>query len=324
MSSPKNRVKFLCSHGGKILPRPADGHLKYVGGDTRVIAVHRDITFSELMKKLIAYVDGDMVLKYQLIPEDLDALVSVRSDEDLKHMFDEYDRHESEGAAMLRAFLFPSKPIILKNQPLPFEPHALEQRYIDAVNGIIRTNPSLRLSPIRAFSNSSACSSPKSNSPECHIVDDVSITHDTASFNGFRNSRVSSMHRVHSSPSIYNPNNLQNNSNGFGNHNIYQYPYNYFQSHQHQHTHNSHHSHRHLQNPQGSGGIERLPPTLSLSREDTRRGFMGNGYNHYYLTSRQHKGNGGGYNYDECAIHGFGRVNSTESLSRSPRKTIWD
>lgn len=45
-SSPKNRVKFLCSHGGKILPRPADGHLKYVGGDTRVVAVPRDITFS--------------------------------------------------------------------------------------------------------------------------------------------------------------------------------------------------------------------------------------------------------------------------------------
>lgn len=43
--SPKNRVKFLCSHGGKILPRPADAHLKYVGGETRVISVPRDITF---------------------------------------------------------------------------------------------------------------------------------------------------------------------------------------------------------------------------------------------------------------------------------------
>lgn len=46
MSSPKNRVKFLCSHGGRILPRPTDGQLKYVGGETRVIAVPRDITFS--------------------------------------------------------------------------------------------------------------------------------------------------------------------------------------------------------------------------------------------------------------------------------------
>lgn len=44
--SPKNRVKFLCSHGGRILPRPTDGQLKYMGGETRVIAIPRDITFS--------------------------------------------------------------------------------------------------------------------------------------------------------------------------------------------------------------------------------------------------------------------------------------
>ena len=45
-SSPKNRVKLLCSYGGKIMPRAVDGHLKYVGGETRVIAIPRDITFS--------------------------------------------------------------------------------------------------------------------------------------------------------------------------------------------------------------------------------------------------------------------------------------
>ena len=45
-SSPKNKVKFLCSYGGKILPRPVDGKLKYVGGETRVVAVPSDITFS--------------------------------------------------------------------------------------------------------------------------------------------------------------------------------------------------------------------------------------------------------------------------------------
>ena len=45
-SSPKNKVKFLCSHGGKVLPRPSDGLLKYVGGETRVISVPRTLTFS--------------------------------------------------------------------------------------------------------------------------------------------------------------------------------------------------------------------------------------------------------------------------------------
>lgn len=44
-SSPRNKIKFLCSHGGKILPKAGDGSLKYVGGETRVIAVPRDITF---------------------------------------------------------------------------------------------------------------------------------------------------------------------------------------------------------------------------------------------------------------------------------------
>lgn len=54
-SSPKNRIKFLCSHGGKILPRPADGHLKYVGGETRVISVPRDISFPSISLYLSLY-----------------------------------------------------------------------------------------------------------------------------------------------------------------------------------------------------------------------------------------------------------------------------
>ncbi|KAF7843589.1 PB1 domain containing protein [Senna tora] len=55
-SSPKNKVKFLCSHGGKILPRPTDGQLKYVGGETRVISVPRDITSSGQTKMEIKVV----------------------------------------------------------------------------------------------------------------------------------------------------------------------------------------------------------------------------------------------------------------------------
>ena len=41
-------VKFVCSYGGKILPRYPDGKLRYVGGDTRVLAVDRAISFSGL------------------------------------------------------------------------------------------------------------------------------------------------------------------------------------------------------------------------------------------------------------------------------------
>lgn len=45
-ASPRNKVKLLCSHGGKILPRTTDGHLKYVGGETRIVSFPRDINFS--------------------------------------------------------------------------------------------------------------------------------------------------------------------------------------------------------------------------------------------------------------------------------------
>lgn len=39
-------IKFLCSYGGKILPRYPDGKLRYFGGETRVLAVDRSIPFS--------------------------------------------------------------------------------------------------------------------------------------------------------------------------------------------------------------------------------------------------------------------------------------
>lgn len=39
-------IKFLCSYGGKILPRYTDGELRYVGGLTRVLSVDRSISYT--------------------------------------------------------------------------------------------------------------------------------------------------------------------------------------------------------------------------------------------------------------------------------------
>ncbi|KAK7847652.1 hypothetical protein CFP56_006284 [Quercus suber] len=39
-------IKFLCSYGGKILPRYTDDTLCYVGGLTRVLAIDRSISFT--------------------------------------------------------------------------------------------------------------------------------------------------------------------------------------------------------------------------------------------------------------------------------------
>ncbi|XP_042500546.1 uncharacterized protein LOC122078578 [Macadamia integrifolia] len=92
LDSKTNTVKFLCSYGGKILPRYPDGKLRYVGGETRVLAVDRSTPFSELLVKLGELCGCPVNLRCQLPTEDLDALVSVTSDEDLANLLEEYDR----------------------------------------------------------------------------------------------------------------------------------------------------------------------------------------------------------------------------------------
>ena len=136
------RVKFLCSYGGKILPRPNDGQLRYVGGDTRLITVNRDISYSELLNKVTEFYSQAGIIKYKLPEEDLDSLVSVLSDEDLANMMEEYDKLEaSEGSSRLRLFLFPDGDHDFGhlNDSLGDQRNN-EQRYVDAVNGIPETS----------------------------------------------------------------------------------------------------------------------------------------------------------------------------------------
>jgi hypothetical protein len=59
------RVRFMCSFGGKILPRPQDNQLRYVGGDTRIVAVHRSTNFSALLAKLSKLSSGTVLPKPQ-------------------------------------------------------------------------------------------------------------------------------------------------------------------------------------------------------------------------------------------------------------------
>ncbi|CDP00952.1 unnamed protein product [Coffea canephora] len=138
-SSAYFKVKFLCSYGGKILPRPHDNQLTYVGGDTKILAVDRNTKYSMLISKLSSLSDSSEVsFKYQLPGEDLDALISVTNDEDLEHMMLEYDRlHRSSAKpARLRLFIFP-----LNANPPPsvssFESDdskADRQWFVDALN----------------------------------------------------------------------------------------------------------------------------------------------------------------------------------------------
>ncbi|TMW86481.1 hypothetical protein EJD97_021316 [Solanum chilense] len=92
MSQSTQIVKFLYSYGGRILPRPSDGTLRYIGGFTRVLSVDRSISFAELMVKFGELCGSSMRLKCKMPTEDLDVLVSITCDEDLANVIEEYDR----------------------------------------------------------------------------------------------------------------------------------------------------------------------------------------------------------------------------------------
>ncbi|VFQ81432.1 unnamed protein product [Cuscuta campestris] len=130
------RFKFLCSFGGSILPRPHDGKLRYVGGETRIVSVTRDISFEELMAKMKELFEGATVCKYQQPDEDLDALVSVVNDDDVINMMEEYDKlGPGDGLTKLRIFLFTH---LDHDGSLQFsdggDGRENERRYVDALN----------------------------------------------------------------------------------------------------------------------------------------------------------------------------------------------
>ncbi|KAL2515265.1 uncharacterized protein Fot_29602 [Forsythia ovata] len=86
-------IKFLYSYGGRIVPRSTegrDGMLRYEGGHTRVLSVDRSISFAELMVKFGDLCSSSVYLKCKLPNHDLDQLVSIKSDEELKTVIEEY------------------------------------------------------------------------------------------------------------------------------------------------------------------------------------------------------------------------------------------
>ncbi|GAB2300259.1 hypothetical protein Dimus_034294 [Dionaea muscipula] len=134
------KVKFLCSFAGKILPRPSDGMLRYVGGQTRIVGVKRDVKFSELAQKMADIYGQPVVIKYQLPDEDLDALVSVSCPDDLENMMDEYEKlaeRSPDGSAKLRVFLFSASEIDSSGDIDFGDLQDGGQRYVEAVNGIM-------------------------------------------------------------------------------------------------------------------------------------------------------------------------------------------
>ncbi|KAL1359567.1 hypothetical protein AAHE18_04G116500 [Arachis hypogaea] len=138
------KMKLLCSSGGKILPRPSDGKLRYVGGETRIISTRKDLSWEELVKKTSSICRQPHTIKYQLPGEDLDALISVSSEEDLQNMTEEYHGFERrEGSQRLRIFLVP----LTESEETPLTEVSMIQQsdpdyqYVVAVNGIADPSP---------------------------------------------------------------------------------------------------------------------------------------------------------------------------------------
>ncbi|KAL2537127.1 Octicosapeptide/Phox/Bem1p family protein [Forsythia ovata] len=142
------KVKFMCSYGGKIHPRPHDNLLSYIGGETKILAVDRNLKFGSMLSKLIALCDNDNIsFKYQLPGEDLDALISVTNDDDLEHMMHEYDRlyRVSPKPARLRLFIFSNPHTSLNSSARSFgsdEVKSEKERFVEALNtGPVLTAP---------------------------------------------------------------------------------------------------------------------------------------------------------------------------------------
>ncbi|GMI97622.1 hypothetical protein like AT3G46920 [Hibiscus trionum] len=139
-SVSRKKVKLLCSFGGKILPRPGDGMLRYVGGQTRIISVRRDVSFDEFVRKMVDAYGQSVAIKYQLPDEDLDALVSISCSDDLDNMMDEYEKvveRSSDGSAKLRVFLFSALELDPSSMVQLGDLHDNVQKYVEAVNGIV-------------------------------------------------------------------------------------------------------------------------------------------------------------------------------------------
>ncbi|KAL0376883.1 UNVERIFIED_CONTAM: putative voltage-gated potassium channel subunit beta [Sesamum calycinum] len=176
-SSFCQKMKFLCSFGGKILPRPSDGKLRYVGGETRIISIRKNLTYFELVKKTTAIWNHPHTIRYQLPGEDLDALISVSSNEDLHHMIEEY--HDLERSSQrLRLFLVSSGD---PEGSCAMEARTIQQtdvdyQYVVAVNGMVDPSPqrsSSRESLASHWgSNLDGNSTPQRDSPtSCHHLE---------------------------------------------------------------------------------------------------------------------------------------------------------
>ncbi|CAN6309775.1 unnamed protein product [Urochloa humidicola] len=145
-------MKLVCSHGGRLLPRGPDGAVRYAGGETRVLAVPRDVSFRDLSRRLQEMVPGGAEVRsvmHRLADEGLeDVLVSVTCDDELAHMRHEYDRlRATRPSARFRLFVTtaPAAPagsgVIHRNRSIGLPPLAPKMRRVQSEQAQLHRRP---------------------------------------------------------------------------------------------------------------------------------------------------------------------------------------
>ncbi|KAF3585451.1 hypothetical protein F2Q69_00025841 [Brassica cretica] len=178
-------LKLLCSFGGRILQRPGDGKLRYIGGETRIISIRKHVGLNELMHKTYALCNHPHTIKYQLPGEDLDALISVCSDEDLLHMIEEYQEAETKGGSQrIRVFLVSSaesseSPKIFneRNRNTHQQNDMDHYQYVSALNGVVDVSPHKSSSGQSGTSQTTQFGNASEFSPTFHIRDSPTSAH---------------------------------------------------------------------------------------------------------------------------------------------------
>ncbi|CAA7054060.1 unnamed protein product [Microthlaspi erraticum] len=183
-------LKLLCSFGGRILQRPGDGKLRYIGGETRIISIRKHVGLKELMQKTYALCNHPHTIKYQLPGEDLDALISVCSDEDLLHMIEEYQEAETKaGSQRIRVFLVSSNessesPKIFNERNMNINRNIHQQQtdldhyqYVSALNGVVDVSPQKSSSGQSGTSQTTQFGNASEFSPTFHLRDSPTSVH---------------------------------------------------------------------------------------------------------------------------------------------------
>ncbi|KAL6880455.1 hypothetical protein ACP4OV_012020 [Aristida adscensionis] len=147
------KIKFFCNFGGTFLPRPCDGEFRYVGGERHLLKINRDITWYELTCKTTKLIRQTHTVKYHLPGEQLNMLISITSDDDLRHMIDECIVLGAN-KERLTMYLFPD---INDEHQVNFLVARLstaekEAQFIALVNGLIKPSDALRTQSLSSTS----------------------------------------------------------------------------------------------------------------------------------------------------------------------------